>query len=76
MQVKCPQCGKAVQYSLENKHRPFCSERCRTLDLGAWADERYRVPLSHGNSDENSSVNENPNGHEPSDHLFPKPMLN
>jgi hypothetical protein len=27
-----------------NPHRPFCSERCRVLDLAAWADERYRIP--------------------------------
>jgi len=26
-----------------SRHRPFCSERCRTIDLGAWATERYRV---------------------------------
>jgi endogenous inhibitor of DNA gyrase (YacG/DUF329 family) len=28
----------------KNSHRPFCSERCRVLDLAAWADERYRIP--------------------------------
>jgi len=42
--VKCPQCGRLTIYSLENKFRPFCSERCRLLDLGAWAEESYRVP--------------------------------
>ena len=30
--------------SLENPHRPFCSERCQLLDLSAWANERYRIP--------------------------------
>ncbi|HEX2390315.1 MAG TPA: DNA gyrase inhibitor YacG, partial [Casimicrobiaceae bacterium] len=35
--VKCPQCGTAVTWSPESKWRPFCSERCKTIDLGAWA---------------------------------------
>ncbi|MEC5398225.1 DNA gyrase inhibitor YacG [Uliginosibacterium sp. H1] len=42
--VKCPQCSKAVEWRPENKWRPFCSERCRQIDLGAWASESYRVP--------------------------------
>ena len=41
--VKCPNCGKQVEYS-ENAFRPFCSERCKLLDLGAWADEEYKLP--------------------------------
>jgi endogenous inhibitor of DNA gyrase (YacG/DUF329 family) len=41
--VPCPRCGKASPFSPENKWRPFCSERCKTLDLGDWAAERYRV---------------------------------
>lgn len=44
--VKCPICGKPVPWLPENKWRPFCSERCRTIDLGAWASEAYRVPAS------------------------------
>ena len=43
--VKCPACGKPAVYADSNPWRPFCSERCRTLDLGAWAAERYRVPV-------------------------------
>lgn len=43
--VRCPQCGKPVAWTAESKWRPFCSERCKTLDLGAWLSERYRVPL-------------------------------
>ncbi|NJL72120.1 MAG: DNA gyrase inhibitor YacG [Candidatus Competibacteraceae bacterium] len=46
MTVKCPTCGKPAVYSLSNPFRPFCSERCKTLDLGAWADEKYKVPVS------------------------------
>ena len=42
--VTCPQCGKPAVYSPDNPFRPFCSERCRLIDLGAWASESYRVP--------------------------------
>lgn len=41
--VKCPTCRVEVQWE-GNPHRPFCSERCRLIDLGAWASERYRIP--------------------------------
>lgn len=41
--VKCPHCGVEVEYE-GNEFRPFCSERCRLLDFGAWADERYNIP--------------------------------
>ncbi len=41
--VKCPQCKAEVQWE-DNPHRPFCSERCQLLDLGAWAEEQYRIP--------------------------------
>ncbi|WP_339805166.1 DNA gyrase inhibitor YacG [Saezia sanguinis] len=42
-QVKCPRCGKTTLYSQDNRWRPFCSEHCYTLDLGAWASENYRI---------------------------------
>ena len=42
--VKCPTCGKDVPWVPESRYRPFCSERCRKIDLGAWASEDYRVP--------------------------------
>lgn len=41
--VACPQCGALVPWSAESKWRPFCSERCKLIDLGAWASERYRI---------------------------------
>lgn len=44
-QVKCPQCGLLSLYSPENASRPFCSERCKLIDLGAWASEGYKVPI-------------------------------
>jgi endogenous inhibitor of DNA gyrase (YacG/DUF329 family) len=42
--VNCPQCGKPAPYVPENQFRPFCSERCKMIDLGHWAAEDYRVP--------------------------------
>ncbi len=42
--VQCPTCDKTVAWRAEEKWRPFCSERCRLIDLGAWADESYRIP--------------------------------
>ncbi|MDO4696306.1 MAG: DNA gyrase inhibitor YacG [Neisseria sp.] len=41
--VKCPTCRTTVEWLPENVFRPFCSERCRLLDLGAWADESYKI---------------------------------
>lgn len=41
--VKCPTCGKETEYE-GNEFRPFCSERCKLIDFGAWADEEYNLP--------------------------------
>ncbi len=41
--VKCPQCGKETEYT-GNEFRPFCSERCKLLDFGDWADEKFAIP--------------------------------
>ncbi|HZV82654.1 MAG TPA: DNA gyrase inhibitor YacG [Geobacteraceae bacterium] len=41
--VKCPICKREVQWT-DNPSRPFCSERCRLIDLGAWSSGDYRVP--------------------------------
>lgn len=43
-QVACPACGGPSPYSPQNPWRPFCSERCKQMDLGAWASEDFRVP--------------------------------
>jgi len=42
LKVKCPTCRKEVEWE-NNPHRPFCCERCRLIDLGAWTQERYRI---------------------------------
>lgn len=44
--VACPGCGKPAGFDPSNPWRPFCSERCRLIDLGAWATESYRVPVA------------------------------
>lgn len=58
--VRCPHCGGESLWSPENKFRPFCSERCRLIDMGAWASEAYRVPVqeSDDSSLEGSSSSE------------------
>ena len=45
LKVRCPQCGGESLWNADNKFRPFCSERCKLIDLGAWASESYRVPV-------------------------------
>jgi endogenous inhibitor of DNA gyrase (YacG/DUF329 family) len=42
--VVCPTCGGDSVYSPANAFRPFCSARCKNIDLGAWASEDFRVP--------------------------------
>ncbi len=60
--VKCPKCGKDSLYSTENPYRPFCSERCRLIDLGDWASENYRVAsLPDSSSEEEFSEDEEKN---------------
>jgi hypothetical protein len=44
--LPCPTCGKPVTWSADAIWRPFCSERCRLIDLGDWLDENHRIPDS------------------------------
>lgn len=59
MKVKCPTCKKIEEYT-NNPFRPFCSERCKLIDLGAWASESFSIPTDEKpdfeslNSDENA----------------------
>lgn len=50
--VKCPRCGLSALYSSENSFRPFCSERCKIIDLGAWAEGKYAIPVQELKYDE------------------------
>jgi len=41
--ARCPQCSKEMLWDTTNRYRPFCSERCKLVDLGKWANEDYRI---------------------------------
>ena len=47
--VLCPQCGNTVPWQDDQQWKPFCSERCKLIDLGDWASENHRIPdkLAH-----------------------------
>ncbi|MEX0617432.1 MAG: DNA gyrase inhibitor YacG [Pseudohongiellaceae bacterium] len=54
--VNCPSCGKIVTWNHANQYRPFCCERCKLIDLGAWAAEKHAIPgepLPPGNDEDN-----------------------
>ena len=53
MEFKCPICGKVIpsattdkdgNKTFNSKYFPFCSERCKLIDMGAWLDADYRIP--------------------------------
>lgn len=46
-QIKCPQCGRLSFYNPENPYRPFCSDRCKLIDLGQWASGAYSIPAEN-----------------------------
>ena len=50
--VVCPTCGGDSVYAPTNTFRPFCSERCKNIDLGAWANEDFRMPTEAPPEDE------------------------
>ena len=54
--VSCPGCGATCRYSRSNRWRPFCSERCKQIDLGCWASDSYRIPVQDGNNEPGSEV--------------------
>ena len=56
--VSCPQCGKPAVWDSANRYRPFCAERCRMIDLGAWASENYRIPVAESKDEEEPDSNE------------------
>lgn len=53
--MKCPICKKEVAFG--DVHMPFCSERCRLIDLGNWASEKYVIPAPIVPGDEEDSGN-------------------
>ncbi len=53
--VKCPTCDKAVAWISSSTYRPFCSERCRLIDLGEWADGNRAIPADAEHDDVTAS---------------------
>jgi len=53
--MKCPICNKAVEPRPKNPSFPFCTQRCKTIDLGKWLNEEYRVPAEEVDEDESES---------------------
>jgi len=43
--VKCPICDANVKPRSQNPSFPFCGARCKTIDLGKWVNEEYRIPV-------------------------------
>ena len=52
--VACPICGAAVPWTPDSRWKPFCSERCKLIDLGQWAEEKYRVPADEQKPEDES----------------------
>ena len=50
--VACPTCKAASAWSTENTFRPFCSERCKLIDLGEWVNESYSIPQQYSEEDD------------------------
>ena len=44
LKLNCPTCKKVIYWTEEYPFRPFCSDRCRLIDLGEWASEGHRIP--------------------------------
>ncbi len=57
MMIRCPICLKMATWE-ENRWRPFCSERCKMVDLGNWASDAYRIPGKPENSDDDDIPDE------------------
>ena len=60
--VRCPQCSQSTDYVLTNPNRPFCSERCKMIDLGAWASDQYAIPGKLQEADDTLELAENKDG--------------
>ena len=54
--VPCPTCGQEVEWSEASEWRPFCSERCRLIDLGEWFNESHRLPGGPGDEADQENI--------------------
>jgi hypothetical protein len=55
MQIPCPVCKNPTIYSKKNPYRPFCSERCKLIDLGEWLDGNYYIQAEEDESDHDAT---------------------
>jgi len=55
-QIHCPTCKKPVKWNEQSEFRPFCSEKCKMIDLGAWVAEEYSVPATTYSEEELNQV--------------------
>jgi endogenous inhibitor of DNA gyrase (YacG/DUF329 family) len=58
VRVKCPTCRREIDWA-NSPFRPFCSERCRLIDLGAWLSEKHAIPGETVPGDSETSDDEN-----------------
>jgi len=56
MKILCPTCKKSIDYDINNVARPFCSEKCKLIDLGAWASEEYQILGNDNESEYNKEI--------------------
>jgi endogenous inhibitor of DNA gyrase (YacG/DUF329 family) len=57
--LRCPTCQRAIEWSDQFPYRPFCSERCRLIDLGAWLSEKHAIPGHPSEGPDESAVGSN-----------------
>lgn len=57
---RCPTCRTAIGAGADPRWRPFCSQRCKQVDLGAWLSESYRIPAAEQDDDEDTPPGEGP----------------
>jgi endogenous inhibitor of DNA gyrase (YacG/DUF329 family) len=57
MMVRCPKCGEEARFE-GNPFRPFCSERCKLVDLGDWLAGSYSVPVANEEEEETPDLEE------------------
>ena len=55
----CPTCQTSLEWTTANKHRPFCSERCKLIDLGDWANETRTIPSESRPQEDTIEIDQN-----------------
>lgn len=61
IKCRCPHCKNVMVYDINNPFRPFCSERCKLLDLGEWANDEISIKGKAVNEDEDGDLLSDPN---------------